>query len=83
MYDNGAGNRTGIPAAQRYMKAFPEMRMTYQATFCVDPEADDPALNGKSPSALFAMQAAHLCCKDTSHTRRVLFTDNFYTMLCA
>lgn len=77
LYDNRAGNKTGIPAAIDYCRIFRSLRTPYNNVF-------HPDLNLKiekdSPSALWMLQMAHQtkAFPDPSG-KRIFFTDNFYT----
>lgn len=73
LWDNGSGNKTGIPPAVSYATEFKEMRDPLHRSI------DDSLVPRHSASALWALQMTHPTRTLPAPSRRIVVTDNFYT----
>lgn len=73
--DNGRGNKTGMTPPQRYVQVHPGMRTPFEKA-----GNNQNFVNPESPTAMWAMMAAHMEQNSPSgRDRRVVYVDNFYT----
>jgi len=78
MYDNRAGNTTGISGIDDYNRVFPIMKAPYNNIIKSD-RSKDSLVN--TPSALWISMMGQQCkrWKQPNGLKRYFFTDNFYT----
>jgi hypothetical protein len=78
MFDNRAGNTTGIPGIHDYCRLFRTLRTPYNKVIGNDKSKDSLA---ETPSALWVCMMAHQTanCKQPSGGKRYFFCDNYYT----
>jgi hypothetical protein len=78
MFDNRAGNTTGIPAVVDYHRLFRQLRTPYRQ--CIDCDKTKDSL-ANTPSALWICMMGHQTksFKQQDGAKRYFFTDNYYT----
>ena len=78
MFDNRAGNSTGIAAIDDYCRLFRTLRTPYNNVMGKDQSKDSLA---NTPSALWVCMMGHqtATCKQPNGGKRYFFCDNFYT----